>query len=929
MTKNPPSTPPKAKPPGARNGMFHLFHIHIVLKGLEVDNVAEFAKIITSNGGTFHKAATTSDNIPPETTHIVSSLYSKELQQSDTVAGEMIPVVKPTWVLDSAKIGVHLPDRPYSPNPENIFSDVLVVIAGLPAGDKAALKAGVNAMGGQATNELTKMVTHVIAYDTNGRECRIAKIHGIKIVIPQWIDDCLKLNRRLDEAPYLLDTVSGAKQDVPASQAEPCKTIVSSRKSGPFDFTFPPSSRYVPNFFPRLMGGNLEGAQIDKSETLENSTQLIISSLEPKSQLFQNHAFYIGSDLCLSTRMEATIMQIIIDCGGQVTTSFTTEPKPTVYIGRYRDGDEYVWASRSHMLVGNLVWLYYMVSNKMWTSPLDKLLHYPVPREGIPTLKDVKMSITNYYGDGRAYVIELIETLGADYTREFSPNNSFLVAGAPEGSKFDAARSWNVHVVNHLWLEECFAKWQEMSMSLPQYTHFPRHTVGISEVLGQRKLDEQTLKRFYMTNKEIQEELDGEAQPSSPLVSATASTPAKRLSESDEDPTPKKQKTLQETTPMRSRRAAAFSAAQKLHKNMEDLNVFQKQLQNKRQNIPLLPEEIDKRRAEREKAMKESEEKDKNKKAASVEKKPEEEENQEEQDAQDDDAQDDHSEDEDESLETEAQVITSVRKDTKKETKKETKVAKKETKKEPKKTKAASRVKEESPAARSASPAPPKATMQVVVTGIASDMKPDARTVGKLGIKYTEDVSLATHIISDSVKRTEKFLRAMARDVTFVSEKYLKECVTQGCQVPVDNWLLDCDGFSEAVSRAAVLKGRLFSGLQLNYANQPGMNAIMSIAKDHQASINPIELKLGRGKKNNFVVTETYEAVVDGVDRGEAPEKPPFVIFICVPGKDEAKWKALFQSHLEEHKAQGLFLSKDWVTHSIIQQELLFGEFSL
>ncbi|AOW01752.1 hypothetical protein B0I72DRAFT_133304 [Yarrowia lipolytica] len=941
------ATPQRLEQPN--RGVFHLLHIHVVLDNLDVADVDDFKKFITSNGATVTQAQKTTDTIPPDTTHVVSSMYSQHLQESDTLAGELLPVVKPSWVYDSVKMGVTLPDRPHSPNPENVLSNAFVTICGMRPGDMAALKAGIIVLGGIVNKELTKMVTHVIAYDLNHRLCRIAAANNIPIVIPQWVDDCLKLKRRLDITPYLLHLEvdqngeivepSGADSDKPkppppSSQVEPCKTVVvSSRKEGPFDFTFPPSSKYVPNFIQRLMRGksNLEGAQIESDTSLEGSTELIISSLEPKSQLFQNHAFYIGSDLCLSSRMESTIMQIIIDCGGQVTTSFSTEPKPTVYIGRYRDGDEYIWASRSHMLVGNLVWLYYMVANKTWTSPLDKLLHYPVPREGVPSLTNKVISITNYYGDGRAYLIELIETLGAKYTRDFSTTNDFLVAGVPEGGKYQAARLWNVHVINHLWLEECFAKWQEMSLSLPQYTHFPRHSEGIFEVLGQQKLDAETLKQFYMTNQEIKDE---KSQPSSPALVVDSSPANKRLSESggeDEGPTPSKKsrKSLleTETTPIRSRRAAASSAAIKLHKNIEDLNVFQKQLQNKKRNIPLLPEEIDKRRAEVEKARKELESQEKSDKTAAAspmaipKASPKASPRSSSKPAKDSNpaaaaaassptpATDSLSFTEDD------EPITSVPKI------------------KGKKTKSA----QPSPSSKAGSAAPADFTepMNVVVTGIADSMRPADKKLSRLGIFITEDVDNATHVISDKVKRTEKFLRAMAKKTVFLSEKYLQECVAQQTQVPVvDQWLLGGGKgkFAKALGRASILQGRLFEGLILNYTAQPGMDAIMSIAESHGATLNKVSLPAGRSKQPvKFSETESYSAELDGIDRGAPSAQAPFVIFICVPGKaEEKKWKKAVGTYVEERKGvSSLFLSKDWVTHSIIDQQLLFGDFCL
>jgi hypothetical protein len=225
--------------------------------------------------------------------------------------------------------------------------------------------------------------------------------------------------------------------------------------------------------------------------------------------------------------------------------------------------------------------------------------------------------------------------------------------------------------------------------------------------------------------------------------------------------------------------------------------------------------------------------------------------------------------------------------------------------------------------------------MNVVVTGIADSMRPADKKLSRLGIFITEDVDNATHVISDKVKRTEKFLRAMAKKTVFLSEKYLQECVAQQTQVPVvDQWLLGGGKgkFAKALGRASILQGRLFEGLILNYTAQPGMDAIMSIAESHGATLNKVSLPAGRSKQPvKFSETESYSAELDGIDRGAPSAQAPFVIFICVPGKaEEKKWKKAVGTYVEERKGvSSLFLSKDWVTHSIIDQQLLFGDFCL
>ena len=55
-----------------------------------------------------------------------------------------------------------------------------------------------------------------------------------------------------------------------------------------------------------------------------------------------------------------------------------------VFVTRYREGRAYVRAYRAGKTVGTLAWVYHCQSVGAVTRPLDQLLHFPLPRGGIP-----------------------------------------------------------------------------------------------------------------------------------------------------------------------------------------------------------------------------------------------------------------------------------------------------------------------------------------------------------------------------------------------------------------------------------------------------------------------------------------------------------------------------------------------------------------
>jgi hypothetical protein len=72
--------------------------------------------------------------------------------------------------------------------------------------------------------------------------------------------------------------------------------------------------------------------------------------------------------------------------GGEIVNSVE---KAQVYIGAWREKDDYIQASRKGLVVGNLTWLYYMLANARWISPRCHLLHYPLVRGGMSEMKNM------------------------------------------------------------------------------------------------------------------------------------------------------------------------------------------------------------------------------------------------------------------------------------------------------------------------------------------------------------------------------------------------------------------------------------------------------------------------------------------------------------------------------------------------------------
>lgn len=274
-------------------------------------------------------------------------------------------------------------------------------------------------------------------------------------------DDCLKLGKRIDEGPYCLPDPEimrkKAEDRIPETARKDMETSSSAR---PDRLPTPMSS---PSTERRQLG------------------------------VFKNKRVMLSPDLGLGSHLRSTIEGLVETGGGSTTTSVH---KADIFICHYRESVDYRIASRAGRDVGNLAWLYHLLTTNKWTSPMNRLLHYPVSREGLPGFKNFKISLSNYNGEARVYLENLAKAAGGEFTKTMKEDNTHLITAHLASEKCDAAKEWNISLVNHLWLEESYAKWQIQTMTNPRYIHFPPRT-NLGEIVGQTRIDKQAAEKHF------------------------------------------------------------------------------------------------------------------------------------------------------------------------------------------------------------------------------------------------------------------------------------------------------------------------------------------------------------------------------------------------------------------------------------------------
>jgi len=297
-------------------------------------------------------------------------------------------------------------------------------------------------------------------------------------------DDCLKLGKKIDERPYIL----------------PDPEILRKRPDDPLN------PLYV------VENTDLYGASSPQAGPLPTPA----GSPSPQRRglrVFMSKRVMLSQDLEIGSRLRGTIEDLIASTGGNVTGSVH---KANIFVCHYREGKDYRVASRAGKDVGNLPWLYHLITHNTWTSPLRRLLHYPIARNGLPGFKDLRISLSNYNGEARVYLENLVQAAGGEFTKTMKQDNTHLITAHTVSEKCSAAKEWNINMVNHIWLEESYAKWHIQTLTNPRYTHFPQRT-NLGEVVGQTQIDKQAIERYFFPKDYDTESADEEGHLPRPM----------------------------------------------------------------------------------------------------------------------------------------------------------------------------------------------------------------------------------------------------------------------------------------------------------------------------------------------------------------------------------------------------------------------------
>ncbi|KAG7098722.1 hypothetical protein E1B28_000635 [Marasmius oreades] len=368
-------------------------------------------------------------------------------------AGENMVVVSDLWATRSITLGKLQDPAFYSADPGMIFSGIIACATNLLPVDLEVLSAGIVALGGQWRRQYTKDATHLFTLHDGSIDYQNAMEFqaesGMKIVTPHWFDDSVKLGvRNLDTSPYEWPDPLVLKRGK-QKQQEVVKKVKSSdpAKEALFKTAAWDSDSDIPNTSGNAVYG---GRRVLLSRTLELGDRIVA---------VESGIRRAGGKVVKHKKMEDELVKVD-ECD--------------IFITRFRGGAGYFKAVKTGKTIGTLQWLFHVQSTGVLTRPLDQLLHYPYPSKPIENFTSHQITISNYTGEAREYLKRLIAAMGAQFTPTMSNRNTVLVAAeVHNGAKAERALAWSIPIVNHLWLEDCFVQWRNLTTGLEKYLAHP------------------------------------------------------------------------------------------------------------------------------------------------------------------------------------------------------------------------------------------------------------------------------------------------------------------------------------------------------------------------------------------------------------------------------------------------------------------------
>ncbi|KAK4514142.1 protein phosphatase regulator [Mucor velutinosus] len=379
--------------------------------------------------------------------------------------------VTPLWV-ERAVVNGFVHDMSfYEPGKDQFLSGQVLLLLDLPLESKPIFDQ-INKFGGQYRDDFSQDVTCLVCIEPRGTYYNDCIERNIPVVLPQWLDDCLRYHHQFPYDTYRL----------------PTPTIYYQHKPYP--------------------------ATIFKYPLGKQVSLLIPSKDLVRKRPLHNQVVYFGKDVPFikekktdkteegETKKEAEALRqlwysMVQEMGGTVAEEYQPY-RVTIVILKYRSSLEYKQAVQDQKCIASCSWLSNTYCRGYLCSPMDTLLDYPIPKVGIAGMEKCVIALTGFKGVNREFLNRLIFACGAYFSAKLAKDTTYLICGGGYGDKYAELPNYpNVIRVNHLWLEDCYAQFRMIDYrSDRRYTYIPTDHALMERTVGHTRLMPHIIDRF-------------------------------------------------------------------------------------------------------------------------------------------------------------------------------------------------------------------------------------------------------------------------------------------------------------------------------------------------------------------------------------------------------------------------------------------------
>ncbi|XP_024071709.1 DNA topoisomerase 2-binding protein 1 isoform X3 [Terrapene carolina triunguis] len=358
--------------------------------------------------------------------------------------------------------------------PDDLLDGCRIYLCGFSGRKLDKMRRLINCGGGVRFNQLNEDVTHVIVgeYNDELKQFLNKTTHRPHAVTAKWLLECFGKGYLLPVEQYIPlnyqpieNTIleqPGIKRTVPKSNSLTKKEavkLVQHQKADEDDLL----SQYVNNDSTLIEVEKLETGHFSDAAHItiqeEKQSSICHSSLTQTSTVVEEGLFGRKRFLLLGfgEEDESCIVEIIKENAGKVL------PPQNRAIADYAVVP--LLGCKVESTVGDVVtntWLIMCVEQQLLLNPQSNPLFTPVSvMEGSTPLEDCVLSFSQFTGAERDSLVFLAGLLGARvqefFVRRANPKkgmcaSTHLVVKEPDGSKYEAAKKWNLPAVTMAWL---------------------------------------------------------------------------------------------------------------------------------------------------------------------------------------------------------------------------------------------------------------------------------------------------------------------------------------------------------------------------------------------------------------------------------------------------------------------------------------------